>query len=76
MKARDDFFAANFALRLVLFIRLEKKIDDLKEDDEGKSRNQKLPEWVGEFPNDPANVEAKAGGIAMDCANVQDATCE
>jgi hypothetical protein len=57
-------------------MRLKKEVDDLKEDCQEKSRNQKLPEWVGEFPNDPANIEAKAGGIASDGTRMQDATCE
>ena len=57
-------------------MRLEKQVDNIKKSDEGKSRNQEFPEWIGELPDDPASIEAKAGGIAMDCANVQDATCE
>ena len=76
MKAREAFFSANFALRLVLLIRLEKEVYDLKNDDEKKSRNKKLPEWIREFPNDPANVETKAGRVASDARQVKLATCE
>jgi hypothetical protein len=76
MKARDDFLSANFAFRFVLFIRLEKKIDDLKEDDEEKSRNENLPEWIGEFPDDPAKVETKAGRVAVNARQVKLATGE
>ena len=76
MKARDDFLSANFALRFVLFTRLEKQVDKIKNSDEKKSRNQKLPEWVGEFPNDAANVETKAGRVAVNTRQVKLATGE
>ena len=54
-------------------MRLEKQVDNIKKSDEGKSRNQEFPEWIGEFPDDPAKVETKAGRVAVDSANVQDA---
>ena len=76
MKARDDFLSANFALRFVLFIRLEKQVDKIKKSDEKKSRNQKLPEWIREFPNDPAKVETKAGRVAVNTRQVKLATGE
>ena len=57
-------------------MRLKKEVDDLKEDRQEKSRNQKLPEWIRKLPDDAANVEAKAGGIASDGTRMQDATGE
>jgi hypothetical protein len=57
-------------------MRLKKEVDDLKEDRQEKSRNQKLPEWIRKLPNDPAKVEAKAGRVASDGTRMQDATGE
>jgi hypothetical protein len=76
MKARDDFLSANFAFRFVLFIRLEKQVDQIKKNDKEKSRNKEFPEWVGEFPNDPAKVEAKAGRVAVNALQVKLTTGE
>jgi hypothetical protein len=76
MKARDDFFSANFALRFVLFIRLKKQVDQIKKDCQEKSRNQKLPERAVEFPNDPAKVETKAGRVSVNTRQVKLATGE
>jgi hypothetical protein len=59
-----------------LFIRLEKQVDKIKKSDEKKSRNQKLPEWIREFPNDPAKVETKAGRVAVNTRQVKLATGE
>jgi hypothetical protein len=57
-------------------MRLKKEVDDLKEDRQEKSRNQKLPEWIREFPNDAAKVETKAGRVAVNTRQVKLATCE
>ena len=57
-------------------MRLKKEVDDLKEDRQEKSRNQKLPEWIREFPNDAAKVETKAGRVAVNTRQVKLATGE
>ena len=48
----------------------------MKKDDEEKSRKKNLPEWVGELPNDAANVETKAGRVAVNTRQVKLATGE
>jgi hypothetical protein len=56
--------------------RLEKQVDKIEKDRQEKSRNQNLPEWIREFPNDPANVEAKAGRVAVNARQMELATGE
>ena len=57
-----------------LDIVLVYRVDDLNENYQKGPRKNKLPERVGEFPQDASKVEAKGGRITMDCANVEDAT--
>jgi len=61
-------------LLVVLRNQLKKEVDS---ETKGKKRNPRkdnLPARIVEFPNDPANVETKAGRVTMNSANVQDAT--
>ena len=53
---------------------LKKEVDPETKGKQQDSRKDNLPARVGKLTGNPANVETKAGRVASDSANVQDAS--
>ena len=53
---------------------LKKAIDPESKEKKCKASKHDLPAWVGKLTGNPANVETKAGRVAVNCAYMENAS--